>query len=95
MHHHLSGVDIPQTVTCVFKMLKYNLPEVDAKTLKSLAAKFPLTGGQIENVARRWMTDRMLSANVSGERLRELIHQELSLADSRLGEIKKIGFYNN
>ena len=78
-----------------FKMLKDNLPEVDAGTLKGLAANFPLTGGQIENVARRWMTDRLLSADVSEERLRELIHQELSLGDSRSGEIKKIGFYNN
>ncbi len=77
-----------------FKMLKDNLTEVNSKTLKHIALKFPLTGGQIENIARRWMTDQLISKDVSEERLKDLAQQELSLENGRDSNIKKIGFYN-
>lgn len=77
------------------KMLKDNLPEVETKTLHRVAAGFGFTGGQIENVARRWSTNNLISGDVSENRLYEIIQQELRIADRRSDKIKKIGFYNN
>lgn len=66
------------------------LPNVDEDVLRRLAMRYDMTGGQIENVARKYMVNSILYGNDGDDyaNLSDFCHQEtLSSTDG-----KKIGF---
>jgi len=66
------------------------LPDVLETKLSALAEEFDFSGGQIENIARHYAIDNILSGNDSIDRLREFCQNE------RIDKTatKRIGFNN-
>ncbi len=74
------------------KILKSMLPELSQEQAQTLAESFNLSGGQIENVARRITIASLLSGQeVAFEQIKEFCKEE-SIGDKSSGGSRKIGY---
>jgi hypothetical protein len=69
------------------------IPELDSEECKVLAEGFDFSGGQIENVARKFAIDGILGEFEQGDRLAELttLCSEERINDS-MADRRRIGF---
>jgi len=70
------------------RIWRSKLPELTEEEARTLAAH-PLTGGEIENVARRYIVDTLFSGKPDLDRLEALCAEEASL---KKGTVRKVGF---
>ena len=70
------------------RIWRSKLPELAPEEAEALAA-YDLSGGEIENVARRYIVDTLFSGTPDLERLEALCRQESSL---KKGERRRVGF---
>ena len=68
------------------------LPSLDEATAMVLAEDYDLSGGQIENIARKVSVSEVLYGSVSAERLREFCDQERLSSRTDSSSKRKIGF---
>ena len=68
------------------------LQSVDETTALALAEDYDLSGGQIENIARKVSVSEVLYGSVSAERLREFCDQERLSSRTDSSSKRKIGF---
>ena len=68
------------------------LPSLDEATAMVLAEDYDLSGGQIENIARKVSVSEVLYGTVSAGRLREFCDQERLSSGTDVSPKRKIGF---
>ena len=71
-----------------YKILKTKLKSISSKLLKQIAEEFSLTGGQIDNIARRIELCRLLEGDASNEAIMAIVESERvtkTMRNSRIG----------